>query len=74
MGVRDAISRLFGRFFRKNAYPVYSTCALCGKRVYLPFRCDYCGQYYCDRHRMPFDHACKNIDAWKHSRAGPGKR
>jgi predicted nucleic acid binding AN1-type Zn finger protein len=33
--------------------------------VYLPFFCDYCHRYYCDRHRLPFEHDCENIDEWK---------
>ena len=72
MGLSDTVSRLFRRLFSKTEYPVYNSCAICGERVYLPFRCEYCGRYYCDRHRMPFDHACKNIEEWKNSRAGTG--
>lgn len=59
--LRDGLLRLF----RKKEYPVYGTCAVCGERVYLPFHCEYCHRYYCDKHRLPFDHNCKNIDQWK---------
>ncbi|MDD1689344.1 MAG: AN1-type zinc finger domain-containing protein [Methanoregula sp.] len=59
--IRDGLFRLF----RKKEYPVYGTCASCGERVYLPFHCEYCHRYYCDKHRLPFDHNCKNIDQWK---------
>ncbi|MCK4583290.1 AN1-type zinc finger domain-containing protein [Candidatus Bathyarchaeota archaeon] len=33
-------------------------CALCKKEVYLPYRCSYCGQYFCDDHRLPEQHLC----------------
>lgn len=59
--LRSFVSRLLG----KKEYPVYETCAVCGERVYLPFHCEYCGQYYCDKHRLPFDHDCRNIGEWK---------
>lgn len=65
MGLRDTISHLFSRLFKKKEYPVHETCATCGERVYLPFHCEYCGKYYCDKHRLPFNHDCKNIDQWK---------
>src|SRR5208337_4589920 len=53
MGLRETITRFFQRFFPKKEYPLYKTCTICGERVYLPFRCEYCGNYYCDRHRLP---------------------
>ena len=65
MGLGDRITRFFSGLFRKKQYPLHETCAVCGERVYLPFFCEYCHQYYCDRHRLPFDHDCKNIDQWK---------
>ncbi|MGB7787297.1 AN1-type zinc finger domain-containing protein [Methanoregula sp.] len=71
MGLRETITRFFQRFFPKKEYPLYKTCTICGERVYLPFRCEYCDNYYCDRHRLPFDHDCKNIEAWKNSRTTP---
>ena len=77
MGLRRDNLRFFQRLFPKKEYPLYNTCAICGERVYLPFRCEYCGNYYCDRLRLPFDHECRNIEAWKNSRITPkvsGKR
>jgi predicted nucleic acid binding AN1-type Zn finger protein len=61
----DRIARFFSRLFGKKEYPLYETCAVCGERVYLPFRCEYCHRFYCDRHRLPFDHNCRHIGEWK---------
>jgi predicted nucleic acid binding AN1-type Zn finger protein len=47
---------------------------LCGERAYLPFHCEYCNQYYCDKHRLPFDHDCKNIDQWKKRPVSPARQ
>jgi predicted nucleic acid binding AN1-type Zn finger protein len=65
MALGDRIARFFSGIFRKKQYPVYETCAVCGKRVYLPFFCEYCHCYFCDRHRLPFDHDCRHIEKWK---------
>lgn len=46
---------------RKPKYPLYGNCAICDKKVYLPFHCEYCNQFFCDTHRLPFNHSCKNI-------------
>jgi len=69
MGLGSRIGKFFSSLFRKKQYPLHGTCAVCGERVYLPFHCEYCGNYYCDRPRLPFDHDCPNIGAWK----GKGK-
>lgn len=65
-----SLIKTFRKFFsslfaRKKEDPVYANCATCGERVYLPYHCHYCDQYYCGKHRLPFNHDCKNIDAWK---------
>jgi predicted nucleic acid binding AN1-type Zn finger protein len=73
MGLIGRIRDFFTLPFKKKEYPLYETCAVCGERTYLPFRCEYCNRYYCDRHRLPFDHDCSNIAAWKNRPAGPGK-
>jgi predicted nucleic acid binding AN1-type Zn finger protein len=65
MGLRDTLRCFFSRLLGKKEYPVHGTCAVCGERVYLPFHCEYCGKYYCDKHRLPFDHDCRNIGTWK---------
>jgi len=33
-------------------------CKHCGKVVDLPFKCDFCGKYYCLEHRPPENHDC----------------
>ncbi|MFA5332135.1 MAG: AN1-type zinc finger protein [Methanoregula sp.] len=46
-------------------------CDFCGKNVSLPFHCQYCGKDFCDEHRLPPNHACTNLAAWKNTPA-PG--
>jgi predicted nucleic acid binding AN1-type Zn finger protein len=65
MGLIDKIRSFFGGFFNRKEYPIHATCAVCGKNSYLPFHCDYCNLYFCDMHRLPFDHDCRNIAEWK---------
>ena len=36
-------------------------CDRCGDEVYLPFRCSYCGGYYCSKHRLPEFHGCTGL-------------
>jgi len=36
-------------------------CVLCKKEVYLAYRCSYCGQYFCDDHRLPEQHLCPGL-------------
>lgn len=36
-------------------------CDKCGKEVYLPFRCSYCGGYFCPEHRLPEFHDCTGL-------------
>lgn len=38
-------------------------CHYCNIEVYMPFRCPYCGNYYCPEHRLPENHNCTEI--WK---------
>ena len=33
-------------------------CDRCGVETYMPFRCRYCGGYFCDQHRLPEFHNC----------------
>lgn len=33
-------------------------CDRCGNDVYMPFRCSYCGGYFCAEHRLPEFHGC----------------
>ena len=36
-------------------------CQLCGVYVDLPFKCPFCGGYFCGDHRLPENHACPEI-------------
>lgn len=36
-------------------------CSYCGEEVYLPFKCPYCGQYFCAEHRLPENHNCPEL-------------
>jgi len=38
-------------------------CQYCKKDVVLPFKCPYCGGYFCSEHRLPENHACPEY--WK---------
>jgi hypothetical protein len=40
-------------------------CDYCDKPTTMPFHCQYCGGNFCDEHRLPPNHACVNISAWK---------
>jgi Zn-dependent protease len=37
-------------------------CDKCQKEVFLPFKCPYCGGYFCSEHRLPENHGCPQID------------
>ncbi len=45
-------------------------CAICGKREYLMYRCNYCLQYFCSKHRLPENHLCPGLPkrGWKQVR------
>jgi hypothetical protein len=58
-------------------------CEFCGTSVSggSAFTCTYCQGTFCPAHRLPFNHACPNIDEWRsakpvkqcsHSKSGPG--
>jgi Zn-dependent protease len=38
-------------------------CQYCGKEVVLPFKCAYCGDFFCAEHRLPESHACP--ESWR---------
>lgn len=38
-------------------------CQYCKKDVVLPFKCPYCGGYFCSEHRLPENHSCPEY--WK---------
>ncbi|MGQ9641467.1 MAG: AN1-type zinc finger domain-containing protein [Candidatus Bathycorpusculaceae bacterium] len=37
-------------------------CQKCGREVFLPFRCPYCGDYFCSEHRLPENHNCPQME------------
>jgi len=37
-------------------------CEKCGVETFLPFRCPYCGGYFCSEHRLPENHGCTKIE------------
>lgn len=37
-------------------------CQKCGKDFFLPFRCPYCGGYFCSEHRLPENHDCPRME------------
>jgi len=49
---------------KTDKMPVHGGCSFpnCGKREYLPWRCNYCGEMFCGDHRMPFNHDCPGIE------------
>ncbi len=40
-------------------------CQKCQKEVFLPFKCPYCGGFYCSEHRLPENHDCPEMDKAK---------
>ena len=38
-------------------------CSRCNAETYMPFKCPYCGQYFCVEHRLPENHDCP--EAWR---------
>jgi Zn-dependent protease len=37
-------------------------CQKCQQEVFLPFKCPYCGDYFCSAHRLPENHDCPRIE------------
>jgi len=35
-------------------------CEYCGAEVEFPFKCNYCGKYFCEAHRLLENHNCPN--------------
>ena len=49
--------------FASAREPQLTKCAACGIEVDLPFRCNYCENYYCPEHRLPENHDC--TETWR---------
>jgi Zn-dependent protease len=45
-------------------------CDYCGEEEYMPFRCKYCGGYFCSEHRLPELHNCTG--GYQYSRSTTG--
>ena len=45
-------------------------CDHCGKDEYMPFRCRYCGGYFCSEHRLPEMHNCTGNYQFSRSTSG----
>lgn len=45
----------------RRCVSIGGTCYHCGKDVDLPFKCTYCGLFFCDEHRLPEQHKCINL-------------
>ncbi len=41
-----------------------ANCAVCGKHVDMPYRCNRCGENYCSEHRLPENHSCAGLNDW----------
>ncbi|MHA1297899.1 MAG: AN1-type zinc finger domain-containing protein [Candidatus Helarchaeota archaeon] len=37
-------------------------CSICGKELYMPFSCKYCGKQFCSEHRLPENHKCDRME------------
>jgi len=37
-------------------------CQKCQKEAFLPFKCPYCGEYFCSEHRLPENHECPQME------------
>ncbi len=37
-------------------------CQKCQKEISLPFKCPYCGEYFCSEHRLPENHECAKLE------------
>lgn len=40
-------------------------CEVCGEEEYMPYECKFCGGRYCARHRLPENHRCTGLAAYK---------
>lgn len=49
-------------------------CAYCSAKERLPFRCKFCGEQFCGKHRLPENHSCIGLEKFKEeSRKEPEK-
>ncbi len=43
-------------------------CYVCGTTQDIPFKCNYCNEYFCSNHRNPINHSCPFVNAYKKKR------
>jgi len=43
-------------------------CHWCGINENIPFVCNYCGESFCDLHRIPMNHSCANLNQYMQNR------
>lgn len=43
-------------------------CYYCGREVALPYKCKFCGHYFCVEHHLPENHNCQALIAYKMQR------
>ncbi len=47
----------------KETSPISGRCSFCGKKVVMPYKCKFCGEVFCDEHRLPEKHECEGVKA-----------
>ncbi|MDY6768575.1 MAG: rhomboid family intramembrane serine protease, partial [Candidatus Nanohaloarchaea archaeon] len=48
-------------------------CSECGENVSMPFRCKFCDESFCSRHRLPENHDCEGLREYKDQSRKEGK-
>ncbi|MFB6265687.1 MAG: rhomboid family intramembrane serine protease [Candidatus Nanohaloarchaea archaeon] len=48
-------------------------CSECGETVSMPFRCKFCEESFCSKHRLPENHECEGLRDYKDEQRGEGK-
>jgi Zn-dependent protease len=43
-------------------------CYVCGNAESIPFKCNYCKEYFCNNHRNPINHSCPFVNVYKKKR------
>ena len=43
-------------------------CYICGIAENIPFKCNYCKEYFCSTHRNPINHSCQFVNVYKKKR------
>ncbi len=39
-------------------------CSECGESISMPFKCKFCGEKLCSKHRLPENHGCEKMDQY----------